>query len=122
MDAGKRHAIRRTGGEEMSASIERYKIEDEQQWRQWIDEIPAIRFDSEWNVKVIPPFGGALSRFMIEHNGNHASVYLDAFDSLGYYGAPYWELYPYDGDTFRCPMADTDALLAALHETLAVKP
>lgn len=94
------------------ADLDRYRIESEESWREWIDKIPFIPFDAEWKVKVIPPFGGAIARFLVDKNGKETtSVYLDVNDSLGYMGKPYWEVFPVDGDTGRCLMNDIDSLL-----------
>ena len=59
-------------------------------------------FEREWDVKIIPPFGGAVIRFHIDHNGKHVSVYFDGYSELGYMvdendkPIPYWEYY--DGE------------------------
>ena len=100
------------------ANIERYKIEDAEGWREWGDKIPALQFDPEWMVKIIPPFTGAMVRFMVRSGDKTASVYLDCHDSLGCMGEPYWEVYPIDGDTGRCLMAETDELMALIRQSI----
>lgn len=76
-----------------------------QECRKWGREIPALHFEREWDVKIIPPFGGAVIRFCINHNGKHASVYFDAYSELGYVydeydnPIPYFEFY--DGEDCR---------------------
>lgn len=100
--------------------LERYKIEMEEKWREWSRNIPAISFDAGWAVKVIPPFAGAMARFIVEKDGKTASVYLDCYDSLGYVGKPYWEVYPVDGDTGRCLMNETDELLALIRRAIDI--
>jgi len=84
----------------------------------WIKEIPVIKFPRSWSVKIIPPFGGAVVRFLItksEDAKNRVSVYLDCYDMLGFWGKPYWEVYPsYNNDTFRCDMLDTKKLIDAI--------
>ena len=100
------------------ANIERYKIEADEKWREWAGKVPAITFDAGWSVKVIPPFAGAMARFIVEANGRQASVYLDCYDSLGYMNAPYWEVYPVDGDTGRCLIDDTDELLTLIRRSI----
>lgn len=47
---------------------ERYKIEETYEYKKWCKEIPALHFKNEWNVKIIPPFAGAIVRFIIEYN------------------------------------------------------
>lgn len=99
--------------------IERYKMEAEEEWQKWVNEIPALEFSSEWQVKIIPPFGGAMVRFQVIKGDTSVSIYLDVYDNLGCFGSPYWELYPYADDTWRCPMNDTIDLLIAIEEVFA---
>lgn len=80
----------------------------------WISEIPYLNFKPEWQVKVIPPFAGAVIRFIIKNGEKTISVYLDCYNKLGCYNKPYWEIYPYLDDTFRCDMSDTESLLEAI--------
>lgn len=100
-------------------NIDRYKIEAEQDWRGWVDKIPAIHFDPGWNVQVIPPFGGALARFRVMVGDKTSSVYLDGHEALGFFGEPYWEVYPVGDDVGRCAMADTDELLSLIRQSIA---
>jgi len=94
---------------------QRCDVEKHEEWRRWCEEIPELQFPSSWNVKIIPPFGGAMVRFIINEK---ISVYLDCYDALGFMGEPYWEIYPYCDDTWRCPMNDTDDLIAHIDEAL----
>ena len=91
-----------------------------QEWMKWVKEIPYIQFKKEWLVKTIPPFGGAVARFLVSEPGieKRVSIYLDCYDLLGCFGEPYWEVYPYDGDVFRCKMNDTKTLLEAIQKSL----
>lgn len=86
--------------------------------RSWVEKIPAIKFPKDWEIQIIPPFGGALCRFRV--NGI-VSVYLDGYDILGYYGEPYWEIYPYEDDVFRCGMNEIDNLIEAIQESINAK-
>ena len=76
-----------------------YKYDDVQKSREWCKKIPSIHFEKEWDVKIIPPFGGAIIRFTIDFNDKHVSVYLDGYSRLGYVvdanenPIPYWEAY-----------------------------
>lgn len=91
------------------------------EWDKWRDEIPQLSFHSNWLIRIVPPFGGAIIRFRVstsENPTNDISVYLDCYDNLGSNGAPYWEIYPFDEDTFRCAMHDTESLLK--HISLAL--
>ena len=104
--------------------MDRYDVEEADQWREWVKKIPFIRFPADWDVKVIPPFGGALVRFTVRlPDGETRSVYLDAWNRLGFYGdppEPYWEVYPFEGDVGRCDMADTAELLRMIGTTVTV--
>lgn len=92
--------------------INRNMVEAEEKWREWIDRIPAIRFPRNWEVQVIPPFAGVLARFRVRHGQDFILVYLDVFDTLGYFGGPYWEVYPsFDGDPDRCAVENVGELV-----------
>ena len=98
-------------------------VENIQEYRKWADKIPAIKFPSDWCVQIIPPYGGAIVRFIVQRYGckNKVSVYLDCYDRLGYVGRPYWELYPYKGVTYCCAMEDIDELLDIIDYALGNK-
>ena len=97
----------------------RLEIETEEKWKDWLDKIPPIRFDPDWDVKIIPPFAGALTRFWVDHGDKHVSVYFDTWSRLGWmYDSenekpiPYFELYPYiDGDTKRYTLDEVNELM-----------
>lgn len=103
-------------------------IEKKLKWREYsfgtdgCERIPFIEFPRKWRVQVVPPMTGAMVRFRVWIPGmpkdESISIYLDVNNSLGIYSlegdVPYWEVYPVDGNTFRCAMADTQALLAAI--------
>ena len=103
---------------EFEKTVARSKIEHEEEWRTWIDKIPAIQFDADWQVKVIPPFSGAMVRFLILKGGKQASIYLDCYDVLGCVGHPYWEVYPVDDDVGRCDIDDIEQLLVLIRRAL----
>ena len=94
-----------------------YDAEREFEWRKWCKEIPFITFDKGWKVKVIPPFGGAVARFLVKSGKASVSVYLDCYEQLGCWDEPYWEIYPHDHDVFRCAMEDINELLKAIRES-----
>lgn len=115
-------------------SLMRSRVESAYEWRKWQKEIPFLNFKEDWNVKVIPPFGGAVARFIVSLKDNEntwISVYLDCYHELGYFGSPnedpvpYWEMYPYQyedyKDTYRCAMNDTEELLKKIDEQLKVQ-
>ena len=96
------------------------KMSKEFEWRKWVCEIPFIKFKKDWIVQPIPPFSGAVARFRVkkENYKNCVSVYLDCYKMLGYCSKPYWEVYPYDDDVYRCEMHDTDNLISAISKSL----
>ena len=69
-------------------NLDHYKIEHEEDWRGWVDKIPFLKFPISVEWKVIPPFVGAIARFLVRVNGKTVSVYLDCYDRLGVFGAP----------------------------------
>lgn len=85
---------------ETSMAIAKY--DTLQETEKWIRELPILHFEKEWDVKIIPPFGGAIIRFWINHNNKHVSVYFDAYSELGWMHdenenpIPYFEYY--DGE------------------------
>lgn len=92
--------------------LSRCRIEKQDKWHESIDTIPFIKFPTDWQVQVIPPFGGAMARFRVKlPSGVEKSVYLDFYDRLGYMRQPYWEVYPAKGDCGRALLNETDLLL-----------
>ena len=100
---------------------ERLTIERAEGWRDWVRIIPTIRFDADWDVQIVPPFGGAAARFMVNKNDMGISVYLDCNDALGSMGKPYWEAYPMgeEGDTARFFMPEAEKLIDAIRHEFA---
>lgn len=98
-------------------------VEDKYEWRKWVKEIPYIQFPKEYQVKVIPPFHGAVARFLVKHPRveETISVYLDCYDELGVFGEPYWEMYPYEDDIYRTKMENVDDLLEHIQEEFESK-
>lgn len=88
--------------------------------RGWGRRIPFLDFPEGWKIKVIPPFGGAVIRFLVSEDGESwVSIYMDGYENLGYFGGePYWEVYPVDGDVGRVELDETDALLEMIGESL----
>lgn len=104
-------------------TISRSQIEVNEKWREWCNKILDIRFDSDWDIKIIPPFGGAITRFTAAKNDKYVSVYLDVFSKLGlmYDNAgdpiPYYEVY--DGeDTQRFYLDETDEMMDYIRKIL----
>lgn len=103
----------------------RLNIEKEQGWLEESDTIPWIQFPADWKVKVVPPHGDAVVRFLVQlPDGREKSVYYDSRCSLGFYWGkderggrdrllPYWEVYPVgrDEDVGRCGADEVEKLL-----------
>lgn len=98
---------------DMELTLTRYKVEEEQKWREEVQTLPFIQFPAGWQIQIIPPFGDAVVRFRVKlPSGAEKSIYLDKRNSLGYWeGEGYWEVYPYRGDVGRCDIRDIPELL-----------
>lgn len=79
-------------------------------------KLPAFHFDKEWDVLIVPPFAGAIIRFVISYNGKYVSVYFDAYSELGWMydkneqPIPYFEYY--DGeDTYRYLINESEQMM-----------
>lgn len=98
--------------------IKRYEIEDSYEFRKWAQEIPKLKFASNWRIQMLPPFGGTIVRFgVVDEHNNYVSIYLDCYDALGIYGSPYWEIHPLGGDVARYDMNNTTGLIAGITES-----
>lgn len=102
-------------------NIEETKILTEysrlQEHRKWTRELPHFNFKKEWNVTIIPPFGGAVIRFLIDYNGKHISVYFDAYNELGCVGEPYFEYY--DGEEcYRYLINESEMMMSDIEKFL----
>ena len=99
------------------------KYEQLQECRMWGTRIPALHFEKEWDVRIVPPFGGAVIRFCIDHNGKRASVYFDGYSELGYVvdkdcnPVPYFEYY--DGkECYRYYIDEAEEMMADIKKFL----
>lgn len=91
---------------------DRFKIEAAEKWADIAYEIPSLNFKAEWDVKVIPPFRGAVVRFIVLKNEIQVcSVYLDWFSILGDMSKPYWEVYDFDEICNRYMLEDTENMM-----------
>jgi hypothetical protein len=98
----------------MKDYLSRAKVERDEKWDDWIEKIPNLSFPPTWQIRIIPPFAGALVRFLVFANGRRISVYLDVNESLGYAEGPYWEVYPVEGENARCAIDDVKGLMQLL--------
>jgi hypothetical protein len=97
----------------------RHFIEREYEWDKWRKEIPDIKFPSDWKVKIIPPFGGAVIRFLVSKGSKTVSVYLDCYGELGAMDKPYWEIYPdKDGYNSRFYINEVDEFMQEIKNSL----
>lgn len=99
----------------------RLNYESKMEHDKWLSEIPFFKVPDGCEIKVTPPFGGAVVRFLIKKGDCQLSIYLDCYDNLGAVGQPYWEIYPYENDVFRCYMNDVSELEMAIHDSLSSK-
>ena len=89
-------------------SEERQLVERHEKWNKWCANIPKLHFKEDWDVRIIPPFMGALIRFTVSKGDRSVSVYLDVNSSLAPINEPYYEIY--DGtDIMRFLMNEEDA-------------
>jgi len=102
----------------MSRSKSRFYVEKEEGWEDWIRNMPFIAFPPEWSISIIPPFNGALARFLVRKGDATVSIYFDAHESLGTFGEPYWEVHPYHDDIGRCAVQDTESLMMMIEQGL----
>lgn len=51
---------------ERQEKIDIYMYDKIMESRKWTQEIPFLQFQSDWEVKIIPPFAGAVIRFLIK--------------------------------------------------------
>lgn len=101
--------------------MRRSKLEADEGWRNKVKEIPFLQFPPNCEVQIIPPFGGALARFIIRKQGSDKSisVYFDYFSRLGCMDRPYWELYPnVNDDTSRYYLGEEAELMEEIKTLL----
>ena len=94
------------------------QYEDMMQFQEFSKKIPKLNFPEDWDITILPPFGGAMIRFVVTVKTAKVSVYLDCHDNLGVVGQPYWEMYPLQDDTFRCMMDDVESLFDAINQSI----
>ena len=100
----------------------RIMYENTMNYSKWHNEIPSLKFKSEWDVTICPPVNGAMVRYRIKYGDADISVYLDCHSNLGYFfkdGAevPYWEFY--DGeDCYRYEMNDVEGLMKSINSKI----
>jgi hypothetical protein len=105
-----------------SSRLQRYAVEEAYEYRKWRKDIPPLSFPQDWKIRIIPPFGGALIRFIVVSEFGVVSVYLDAYDELGCMNMePYWEIYPGSdehGSPDRFQMNDIVELIEGIRKAI----
>lgn len=98
---------------------DRLEVETNEKWNEWSIIVPYIKFKEKWNVKIMPPFYGALVRFKVEYNNKICSVYLDVYNKLGYMDNPYWEIHCSQDDVIeRFYIDETDKVTNSIDKLL----
>ena len=93
---------------------DRIMVESKEKWHDFQKTMPFIELKEGWKFRVTPAFGGAIFRFRImSPNSNEYSIYFDAFERIGIYGSPYYEIYEIAGDVFRSD--DIDEILDVMY-------
>ena len=93
-----------------------------EKWRHILEAQPPIEIPDGCYMQVIPPFCGAIVRFMIKHRTNEdvrVSVYLDCYNALGYCNGPYWEVYPFGEDIRRVGIEEIEELNELIAKSVA---
>lgn len=111
-----------------SDRVKRARVEEAEEWRKWMKEAPWLQFPPDLEVRIVPPFNGAMARFRVRFVGGEreVSVYWDCNDALGYMGKPYWEIHPvkfrWDGedhhDCKRFLMGEEPEMMASIIRSL----
>ena len=108
-------------GKYWDAREKMFEIERVMEWQKWIKELPILPFKSGWKIKIIPPTAGAIVRFRVFNTdeSQEISVYFDAYNILGSWGCPYWEIYPAEnGDVERFVKDDVEGLIDGITRAL----
>ncbi len=107
---------------ERTRSPDRAAMEKAAQWEILAFEMPFLKFPKDWEVSIIPPFGGASCRFRVrlsgKNKGKEISVYFDSEDALGSCKQPYWEAYPIGNDTERFILGEEERMILAIDKEL----
>lgn len=88
----------------------------------WTVKVPWLRFPPYMEVAAIPPYSGAVVRFLVRHRDKPDAivlVYLDCYDVLGDVGEPYWLVSScFENDGAVVPMEDGAELVRVIDEKL----
>ena len=92
--------------------------DNEMESLKWGKEIPVLDFPADWKIQISPPFNGAIVRFRVFSGNAEISVYLDCYNMLAAMDYPYWEIYPHNGDVYRCGLNETDELIKQIQHAI----
>ena len=85
----------------------------------WALKIPFIRFPMHWQVRILPPFIGAVVRFEVKYKDILVRAALDCYGLLEYSELPqYWSITSMHSDIQTCAMEDTEELIKLIEQTL----
>lgn len=110
--------------DDRNSRLDRLKMEDKEQWMEWADRIPYLPFKAGWEIKPMPGWFGAMTRFGVRKGEAHVSVYLDVYSRLcgklpGHPDWPHWEIYPdAEGNNERIAMDDVAELIEKIDASL----
>lgn len=55
-------------------------------WSYWIKNLPFLKFDSDWEVKIIPPYVDAIISFVVRKDSKQVTVYFNILKE------PHWQM------------------------------
>lgn len=106
----------------MNFRLKRYELELAEGWDEIREQAPYLQFPADWEVRLLPPFNGAVCRFTARLKGQTdcgVSVYLDWHENLGCFGGkPYWEAYPIGDSPERFALEEVSDLIKAIDAEL----
>ena len=93
-------------------------VEKKERWYRHIEDIPYLNFPIVWNVKIIPPFGGALVRFLIMYNNKEITIKLSDLGYDMFYRGLVWEVHGLNKNlTFK--LGKSKEMLATITKALS---
>jgi len=79
---------------EDTTRMDRINMENAENWSEHARDMPYFTVPEGFQLKIIAPTGGALTRFNLLKGEVFFSIYYDINDALGLVGEPYYEVYP----------------------------
>jgi len=104
----------------ISKTLKRAHLERDEDWHGASAVAADLTFQGNWKVRIIPPWAGAMARFVVSKGDKKVSVYFDTDDRLGCMDKkPYYEIYPAaDGETARFYPDEADEMMLAIRKSL----